>query len=99
MKYGRNVFAKLVLPCSLRSHRKTNPTAENGCAILGLPTRHPEKDSKIGIERLRNEIQEYTVEKKSRSAWDATAANERFGASGGVSRSKSSTNLQVLRPA
>jgi len=27
------------------------------------------------------------------------AANERFGASGGVSRSKSSANLQVLRSA
>jgi len=28
-----------------------------------------------------------------------TAANARFGASGGVSRSKSSANLQVLCPA
>ena len=36
-----------------------------------MPTRHPEKDNKSGI-------QNYTVEKKSRSAWNATAANERF---------------------
>jgi hypothetical protein len=28
-----------------------------------------------------------------------TAANKRFAASGGVARSKSSANLQVLRPA
>jgi len=55
---------------------------------LALPTRHPEKKSKIGIERMKNGIQKYTVEKKSRSAWDATAANKRFGASGGVTPQK-----------
>ena len=34
---------------------------------------------KIVFERMKNEIQRNTVEKKSRSAWDATAANEHIG--------------------
>jgi hypothetical protein len=32
------LFSKFAKPFSLRSNRFANPTAENGCAILGLPT-------------------------------------------------------------
>jgi hypothetical protein len=70
-------FSKLVLSCSLRSHHKTNPTPKMAAPYLALPARHPEKDSKIGVERVKNGIQKYTIERKSRSAWNATAANER----------------------
>ena len=34
-----------------------------------------------------------------RKRYESPAANERFGASGGEARSKSSVNLQVLRSA
>ena len=51
---------------------------------LRLPTRHPKKNSKIVIERIKNEILKFTTEKKNISAWYATAYNERFGVIGGV---------------
>ena len=74
------LFAKFVLSCSLRSHHNTNPTPKNGSRhYLALPTRHPKQNSKIGIERMKSETQRNTVEKKSRSAWDATAYNEHIG--------------------
>jgi hypothetical protein len=71
-------LAKFSKPFSLRSNRFENPTAKSGCATLGLPTRPPKKDKKIGIERVKNGIQKDMVERKSRREWDATAANERF---------------------
>ena len=56
-----------------------NPTPKNGYRhYLALPTRHPKKDSKIVIERMKSRIQKYTIEKKSRSVWNATAYNGRF---------------------
>jgi len=42
---------------------------------LALPAHPPEKHSEIVIERMKNRIQNYTVKKTNRSAWDATAAN------------------------
>jgi hypothetical protein len=93
------LFAKFVLSCSLRSHHKTNPTPKNGSRhYWALPTHHPEKNSKIEVERMKNKILTYTAEKKRISAWNATAYNERFGASGAVARLKGCANLQVLRP-
>jgi hypothetical protein len=66
-------------PCSLRSHRFVNPTPNNGVShFLALPTYHPKKDSKIVIERVKNEILENTVEKKKISVWNTTAYNVRF---------------------
>ena len=76
MKYSHS--ATLVLPCSLRSHRKTNPAPKMAAPYLALPTRHPKMDNEIVTERMKNGIQKYTVEMKSRISWDATAANERF---------------------
>jgi len=74
-KISNLIFAKFAFSCSLRSHQKANPTPKMAAPYLALPTHHPEKDSKIGIERVQNEIQNNTTEKKSRNAWDATAAN------------------------
>jgi hypothetical protein len=74
----KNRFAKFSRPFSLRSNSFENLTAESGCATLGLPTRHMEMDRKIEVEKVKNARQKYTVERKNRSAWDATAANERF---------------------
>jgi hypothetical protein len=51
-----------------------------------LPTRPPKKEKELGIERVKNELQKYTVKRKSRSTWNATAANERFGIMAGVPR-------------
>jgi len=68
------------LSCSLRSHHKSNPTPKMAAPYLALPARHPEKNSKIIIERMKNGIQNNTVEMKNISAWNATAYNERFGA-------------------
>ena len=65
---------------------------------MALPTRHPEKNSNIVIERMKNGIQKNTFEKKSIGVWDATAYNGRFGASGAVARPKVCANLEVLRP-
>jgi len=42
---NREQFSKLVLPCSLRSHRKTNPTPKMAAPYLALPARHPEENS------------------------------------------------------
>jgi len=71
-------FAKFWLSSSLRSLHNQNPTPKMAAPYLAMPTRHPKNDRIIGIERVKNGIQKYTVEKKSISAWDATAANERF---------------------
>ena len=79
-----NNITKFVLSCSLCSHHQTNPTPKMAAPYLALPTRHPKKDSEIGIERVKNGILKFTTEKKKISAWNATAYNERFHASGGV---------------
>ena len=77
-------FATFAKPFSLCSNRFANPTPKMANAIFGSPARHPENDSESGIERAKNGIQKYTAEMKDSSTWDATAANERFHASGGV---------------
>ena len=92
-------YTQLVLSCSLRSHHKTNPTPKMATPYLALPTHHPEKDSKIRIERVKNGIQKYTVERKRRRAWNATAANERFHASGGVCPQKHLYEFESVSPA
>jgi len=71
--------SKFSKPFSLRSNRFENPTPKMANAIFGSPARHPEKDRIIGVDRVKNGIEKYTVERKRRSAWDATAPNERFG--------------------
>jgi len=38
-------FVKLVLPCSLRSHRKTNPSPKIATPYLALPARHPKQET------------------------------------------------------
>jgi len=43
-----------------------------------MPAHHPKKDSEIGIEKMKYGIEKFTVKMKSKSVWDATAANERF---------------------
>jgi len=68
-KISNLMFAKFAFSCSLRSHQKANPTPKMAAPYLALPTHHPEKDSKIGIERVQNEIQNNTIEKKRRSVW------------------------------
>ena len=82
MKKGIVIFnvcySKLVLPCSLRSHRKTNPTPKMATPYLALPTHHPMLTNRIEIEKMKNGFLKFTVEKKRISAWNATAANERF---------------------
>ena len=76
-----------------------NPTPKNGYHhYLALPTHHPEKDSEIVIERIRNRIKKNTIKKKSRSAWNATAANGRFDAMAAVARRQFCENLHVIIP-
>jgi hypothetical protein len=65
---------------------------------LALPAHHPIMQSRNVIERMKNEIMKITTRNKRISAWNATAYNERFSASGAVARLKVSANLQVLRP-
>ena len=71
-------YSKFALSCSLRSHHKANPTPKMATPYLALPAHHPEKKREIGAERVKNGIVKYSVELKSKSAWDATAPNERF---------------------
>ncbi|MDR0206692.1 MAG: hypothetical protein LBI45_05490 [Bacteroidales bacterium] len=54
-------YAKFEKPFSLRSNRFSNPTPKMADAIFGSPTRHPENNSEIGIERVKKGIQKYTV--------------------------------------
>ena len=74
---------KFVLSCSLRLYHQTNPTPKMAAPYLALHTRHPEKNSKIGIERVKNGILKFTTDKKNISGWDSTAYNKRFGEIGG----------------
>jgi hypothetical protein len=91
-------FSTLVLSCSLRSHHKTNPTQKMATPLFALPAHHPENDSQIAIKIMKNGIQKYTVEKKSKGARDATAANERFGAMAALPRRQFCANLNVIPP-
>jgi len=64
---------------------QNNPHAKKWLRhYLTLPTHHPKKNSKIEIDRMKNRILTYTAEKKRISAWNATAYNGRFHASGAV---------------
>jgi hypothetical protein len=53
----------------------------------------------IGIRSENCGILKVSAEMGKKREWQATAGNERFGASGGVARPKSSANLQVSCPA
>jgi hypothetical protein len=84
--YETSLFTTLVLPCSLRSHRETNPTPKNGYRhYLALPAHHPERKSRSKIERMKSGILKYKAEKKKISAWNATAYNEAVSRKRGVS--------------
>ena len=77
MKNG-NAFrldSLLSLYCCARSAHTTIQTPRH---YLALSTRHPDKNSKVEIERMKNGIQKNTVEKKSCSVWHATAYNKRL---------------------
>jgi len=62
-------------------------------------SRHPIKKSTIEIERMKNKIQRNAVEKKGGSAWNATAYNERFGATAAVTPQKRQCVIESLYPA
>ena len=82
--WDRYTISKFAKSFSFRSNRFANPTPKMAYAIFGSPAHHPEKDSKIVIKKVKDGIQRYTVEMKSRSSWNATAANGRFYESGAV---------------
>ena len=82
------IFPSLFLSCSLRSHHQTNTTPKMTAPYLALPTRHPEKNSKIGLERVINGILKFTTEKKNISVKNATAYNKRFSEFGGEVHSR-----------
>ena len=98
--YEVSRFAQFVLWCERSEHHKTNPTPKNGSRhYLALPAHHPEKNSKIEVERMKNGIQKNTVEKKSRSAWDATAYNGRFCEMAALAPQKRQCELGSYYPA
>ena len=66
---------------------------------MALPTRRPEKNSEIVIERMKNEIQKYTAEKKRISAWNATAYNMRFCEMAAVTPQTILCEIERLSPA
>ena len=103
LESSRKYLSSVVLPSlfcrvRIRSHHKTNPTPKMANAIFGSPAHHPKKDSETVIERMKNGIQKYTVERKSRDTRDATAANERFGVMAAEARRNGSADLKVCTP-
>ena len=64
-----------------------------------IVTCHPEKNSRIEIERMKNEILKNMVEMKRISAWNATAYNGRFGVMAAVRPQKLLCGNERLYPA
>jgi len=82
-KFKRS-HAKLVAPCSLRSHRPTNPRKTTANAVhLLLPTHAQENVSELDRKKRKLKIM---VEIDRKREWQATAANERFGKMAAVPR-------------
>jgi hypothetical protein len=65
--------------CQVRyAHYTTKTPRQKWLRHILLAHPPPIFGQQIGIERVKNRIQKNLVEKTSRSAWDATAYNERF---------------------
>ena len=86
------------MSCSICPHHKTNPTPKMASPYLALPTHHPEKYSKIVIERVRNGIQNIRLKRKVEVRGMLLLLTRGFTQAGVYSRRQFCGNLEVYRP-
>ena len=92
------LFATFAKPFLLCSNRFANPTPKMANAIFGSPARNPKTDSKSGIEKVKNGIQKYTVEREKEMCGMLLLLTSGFTQAGVYARRQFCADIQVCSP-